>query len=277
MKPFSVFFGEDKVCQENLQCVGKGVAACAAPATNILTDTKIADFITCAGQKCQHPSPPHHKNCSAVENSWSAAPSNTAEQLLCMASKCGDKALKILGDQDNKDLLTCMTHDDLPDLCPSVWNCLGDKACTQALSCWSKPFKTCSSDMWHVLTDADQRKRIEHTVSCIEECGHDHSDDFVDATFCVMDKCGEAVLDCNKDDVCREAVKCVPNTVGQCVLPQLESYIQQELFNNATKCMGRGLELCGAATVEMLRNDDVAAAVTCNAQCTIKPQVVSVV
>ena len=36
--------------------------------------------------------------------------------------------------------------------------------------------------------------------------------DFVDATFCVLDSCGHLVLDCNKDDVCREAVRCVPGS-----------------------------------------------------------------
>merc|ERR1712048_150492 len=180
-----------------------------------------------------------------VPMEFTGAPTNTAEQLLCMASKCGSTALQILADQDSKDLFSCISQRDLPDVCPAVWNCLADEACRQALTCWSKPFDSCSSDMWHALTDADQRQRIESTVQCIQSCEQSHHENFVEATFCVVSKC---------------------------VMPQLEAYIDQELVSNATKCIGRGLEYCGAAAVEMLRNDDVAEAVKCNAQCTITPK-----
>jgi len=272
---FSCVFGSDEVCQKNLKCLGNGIASCAAPATNILTDTKIADFVSCAGRQCPHPHVPEDRDVSSnafVPMEFTGAPTNTAEQLLCMASKCGTTALQILADQDSKDLFSCISQRDLPDVCPAVWNCLADEACRQALTCWSKPFDSCSSDMWHALTDADQRQRIESTVQCIQSCEQSHHENFVEATFCVMSKCGEAVLSCNKDETCRSAVMCMPDMVGECVMPQLEAYIDQELVSNATKCIGRGLEYCGAAAVEMLRNDDVAEAVKCNAQCTITPK-----
>jgi len=291
---FGCIFGTDKVCQKNLVCLGHGVSECAGPSVNMLTDTKIADFVTCAGKSCPHPAPPHHnhtdehdedallpatvveKNADGNESgeaAWTegATPHNTAEQLLCMAAKCSAKTLDILRDQDTKDLVQCLLQDDLPDLCPAAWDCLADDDCREAVTCWSAPFQTCSSDIWTVLTDAQQRQRIETAVSCIRDCEEQHRDDFVDATFCVLDTCSQAVLDCNQDDTCREAVKCVPKTVGQCALPQTQAYLQNELLNKATKCAGRGLELCGAAAVEMLRNDDIAAAVTCASQCTIPP------
>jgi len=275
---FACVFGTDKVCQKNLQCLGHGVATCAAPSVNILTDSKIVDFISCAGKNCPHPAPHHLIEFDEFDESVNAvsSPNSTAEQLLCMAAKCGKNALQILADQDTKDLVTCVTKGDMPALCPAAWNCLADDSCKHALSCWATPFETCNSDMWHLLTDVKQRKRIEDTVSCVGNCGKDHADDFVDATFCVLESCGQSILDCNNDKTCREAVKCVPKTLGECAFPQLESFIQNELFKNATKCAGRGLELCGAAAVEMLRNQDIAEAVNCAAQCTIPPAAVIV-
>jgi len=125
--------------------------------------------------------------------------------------------------------------------------------------------------MWHSLIDATQRQRIETSVKCLKGCKATHSDDFLEATFCVLGKCGEEVLSCSNDVTCRSAVKCVPETLGMCAAPLLESYTEQELLRNVTKLIGRGLEYCGAAAVEMLRNEDIAAAVNCNAQCTILP------
>jgi hypothetical protein len=271
---FACVFGTDKKCQDNLKCLGAGVAACAAPTVNVLTDEKIADFVSCAGSKCPHPHVPGSQVASAPGAEVTASvgnPTNTAEQLLCMAAKCTDKTLKILADQDTKDLLKCVTQGDLPDLCPAAWDCLGDDACKQTLSCWAKPFSTCSKDMWSVLTDKTERKRIDDAVACIKSCESQHKDDFVLATFCVADQCGEGVLSCSKDEVCKSAVQCVPETVGECALPQLQAYHEQELFKNATNCLGRAGEFCGAAAVEMLRNQDVAEAVKCASMCTITP------
>merc|ERR1712232_703870 len=125
--------------------------------------------------------------------------------------------------------------------------------------------------MWHLLTDAAERQRIESTATCLRTCEVKYHEDFVGATFCVLESCGQAILDCNQDSTCREALHCLPKTMEQCALPQLQSYVQQELFKNTTKCVGRGLELCGAATVELVRNQDVAEAVRCASQCTIPP------
>jgi len=196
---------------------------------------------------------------------------NTAEQLLCMAGKCGKKALNILASQDAKDLLTCAAKDDLQGLCSSIWSCLGDDQCNAALKCWSKPFDTCKTDMWKVLTDAKERQRIELNVKCVRGCEKAHSDDFVQASMCVLDACSESVLECYHDATCRSAVQCVPNTIGQCAMPFLERYTKQELLRNSTKCVARGLELCGAASVEMLRNQDIAEAISCASQCSIAP------
>merc|ERR1711916_320129 len=134
----------------------------------------------------------------------------------------------------------------------------------------------CSGDIWKALTEPVQRNRIEDSVNCIETCESKHSDDFVLATFCVADECGQNVLDCSKDAVCKSAVQCVPATLGECALPQLQAYHQQELFKNATNCLGRAGEFCGAAAVEMLRNSDIAEAVSCAAQCTIPPEAIVV-
>jgi len=240
------------------------------------TDTKIADFILCAGKKCPHPSVPEHGSqyenaVSAPNGEFAGSPSNTVDQLLCMAEKCSKKTLTILTNQDSKDLMSCLTQRDLPELLPSLWTCLGNEACRQAVTCWSKPFESCNSDIWHALTDDVQRQRIDKSIQCLKGCNGVHSDDFVEDIFCVLDNCMEEVLSCDKDITCRSAVKCIPDTLGVCAASLFEAYTEQELLRNVTKLIGRGLEYCGAAVVEMLRDQDLADAIICNAQCTIPP------
>jgi hypothetical protein len=236
---------------------------------NFLTDSKIADIITCAGSKCPHPATTGEaKQKAQAVVVAGKEPSNVAEQLLCMAGKCTSKVMRILEDQDTKDLLTCALKEDLIDTCKSVWGCLGDSKCSEALSCWSKPFGTCSGDLWKVLTEETQRKRIETGAQCLRSCYTQHKDDFTEAAFCVLDNCAQGLLDCSHDETCKNAVKCLPDTVGQCVMPQLDAYLHQELFNNSTKCLGRGLEMCGRGAIEMLRDQNIAEAVQCASQCT---------
>jgi len=269
---FDCIFGTDKVCSENLQCLGNGVSQCGAPAVNLLTDSKIADVITCAGSKCPHPSASVSvKQMAPAKVSEGVEPSNVAEQLLCVAGKCSSKVLKIFTDQDTKDLLTCALKADLVDTCSAVWGCLGDSKCNEALSCWAKPFDSCKGDVWKALTVETERKRIETGAQCLRNCHDQHKDDFTQAAFCVLDSCSQGLLDCYNDMTCRDAVKCLPDTVGQCVMPQLDAYVHQELFKNSTKCLGLGLESCGRGAIEMLRDQNIAEAVQCASQCTRKP------
>lgn len=270
----SCIFGEDAECRENLQCLANGVVQCGSPAVNLLTDSKIADFVACAGSKCPHPVGGDAPAPAVVLGNVAAAspPTNMPEQLLCMAEKCSPKTLKILEDQDTKDLLACAVKADLPTLCSSVWDCLGNQTCSSHLTCMNKPFETCGPNMWKMLTIPAERTRLESTAGCLRKCENDHKDDFVDASFCVLDSCSKQVLDCYHDSTCREAVKCLPNTVAECAMPTLDAYAHEDLFQNSVKCLGRGLESCGRAAVELLRNQDIAEAVRCAAQCTRTPQ-----
>eukprot|EP00929_Paragymnodinium_shiwhaense_P004905 TRINITY_DN10617_c0_g1_i1.p1 TRINITY_DN10617_c0_g1~~TRINITY_DN10617_c0_g1_i1.p1 ORF type:complete len:177 (+),score=35.83 TRINITY_DN10617_c0_g1_i1:677-1207(+) len=115
---------------------------------------------------------------------------------------------------------------------------------------------------------AEDRRR---SVGCLKTCAEQHKDDVVQGFFCVMDTCSSAVLDCYHDETCRGAAKCMPEAVGECAMPQLDAYLHQELFRNATKCVGLGLEYCGRAAVEMVRDQDIAEAVQCASQCTRTP------
>merc|ERR1719326_2366894 len=123
-----------------------------------------------------------------------------------------------------------------------------------------------------MLTTDGERHRLEQTATCLRGCQQAHPDNFVDASFCVLDTCGEGVLQCYHDSTCREAVKCLPNTMGQCAMPSLDAYAHQQLFQNSVKCLGRGLESCGRAAVEMLRNQDIAEAIRCTSRCTRTPR-----
>lgn len=267
---FNCVFGKDKVCRENLQCLGHGVSQCGASAVNLLTDSKIADVIACAGSKCPHPS-------TGAETMQFPAkvtgdePSNVASQMLCLAGKCSSKVLKVFTDQDTKDLLKCALKGDLVHTCSAVWSCLGDSKCSEALSCWAKPFDSCKGDIWRAFTVENERKRIETGAQCLRNCHGQHKDDFTQAAFCVLDNCSQGLLDCYNDATCRDAVKCLPDTAGQCVIPQLDAYLHQELFKNSTKCVALGLESCGRGAIEMLRDQNIAEAVQCASQCTRKP------
>lgn len=270
-------FGQDTACRENLQCLANGVVQCGSPAVNLLTDSKIADFVACAGSKCPHPVAGDEPASAVVPIGVAAAsaPTNMPEQLLCMAEKCSTKTLKILEDQDTKDLLTCALKADLPTVCSSVWDCLGNQTCANHLACMNKPFETCGPNMWQMLTIPAERKRLESTARCLRKCENDHKGDFVEASFCVLDSCSQQVLDCYHDSTCREAVKCLPNTIAQCAMPTLDAYAHEELFQKSVKCLGHGLESCGRAAVELLRNQDIVDAVRCGAQCTRTPQLTS--
>eukprot|EP00929_Paragymnodinium_shiwhaense_P081016 TRINITY_DN422_c1_g2_i2.p1 TRINITY_DN422_c1_g2~~TRINITY_DN422_c1_g2_i2.p1 ORF type:complete len:444 (+),score=120.73 TRINITY_DN422_c1_g2_i2:77-1408(+) len=263
-------FGKSGVCRDNLKCLGHGLYQCGASTVNLFTDSKIADIVTCAGSKCPHPATPQQ------QLSFDAVapldePKNSAAQLLCVAEKCGSKVLKIVEGQDTKDLLSCATKGELGITCPSVWKCFGEPSCNEALSCWAKPFETCKGDLWKILTDATERKRINDSAGCLKKCAAEHKDDMVEGLFCVMDTCSSAILDCFHDDTCRGAAKCLPDTLGQCVMPHLDAYLHQEMFRNATKCIGVGLEYCGRGAVEMLRDQDIAEAIQCASQCTRTP------
>jgi hypothetical protein len=266
---FECVMSSSGVCRDNIKCLGSGLAECSAPGVNMLTDTKIADLITCAGSKCPHPvkgldSP---VVVPAANVGASSAPMDAISQLLCIEAKCPLKLPKILMDQDSKDLLTCMGKMDFSP----VWECLGDNKCQNALGCWVKPLETCSSSVWQVLTDKTERSRIETGAACLRSCQTQHTDNFVDAAFCVLDQCSAGLLDCYHDEKCSSAVKCLPETAVECAMPTLEHYLQEELFQKASKALAHGAEFCGRAAVEMLRDQNVADAVRCASQCTHAP------
>jgi len=271
---FKCIFSSDGVCRDNVKCLGSGVSQCSAPGVNILTDTKIADLITCAGSKCPHPvtgAPKHALTASASDAVSLPAPVDAIGELLCMEAKCPLKLPKILLDQDSKDLLTCAAKTNFS----AIWDCLGDSGCQNALTCWSKPLETCTQDVWHLLTDTVQRTRIETAATCLRTCEQKHRDDFVAASFCVLDNCSQGLLDCHNDDACRSALKCLSATAMQCSMPTLEAYTSDPLFQKAAKSLAFGLEACGRSAVEMLRDQNIAEGIRCAAQCTRTPNATS--
>lgn len=272
-------FGESGVCRDNLQCLGNGVEKCGASAVNWMTDGKIADFINCAGSKCPHPVQEASYSLSLVKSgiphqaaiASTSTPASVPGQLLCTAEHCLSQIETVLKDQDTTNALNCAHKASMGSLCPAVWECLGDSSCSTALSCWSKPLETCSEDIWHVLTDDTQRKRIEHTTSCLRTCQKQHADDFVQGFFCFLDQCGADLLSCSQDSACRSAATCLPEAAANCTMPSLDAYVHQDLFKNSLKCIGQGLETCGRGMVGLLQDKNIANAVQCSSQCTRTP------
>eukprot|EP00927_Polykrikos_kofoidii_P031003 TRINITY_DN26666_c0_g1_i1.p1 TRINITY_DN26666_c0_g1~~TRINITY_DN26666_c0_g1_i1.p1 ORF type:complete len:439 (+),score=53.56 TRINITY_DN26666_c0_g1_i1:88-1404(+) len=269
---FGCVFGSSGVCSDNVKCLGNGIAQCSAPSVNMLTDKHIADLVTCAHRECPHPQQlPREAGYVGTDDSvvWpsSPAPVDAVTQLVCIQATCPSALPKIILDQDTKDLFSCIGKTDFAP----VWKCLGDQQCKQSLSCWAKPLETCSKNVWEVLTDDARRKRMAANVACLRSCRKQHSDDFVDAGLCVLNECSQGLADCAHDEKCSSAVKCFPNMIGDCLVPEMETYQQEPLFRDAIRAFAKGAEFCGQAAIEMLRDEDVADALRCAASCTRKP------
>jgi len=197
---------------------------------------------------------------------------NPAEQLICIAERCGDDVAKVFGDEDTAELLHCTTAGNLTGLCSSVWKCLGDHHCAKAVQCWSQPLTKCAGSTWHMLTDHKQRKALAANVACLRGCETAHSDDFLAASFCVLDKCAKDLLACKEDKTCWTAVQCLPQTAEDCAMNSLDAYVHQPLFQESVKYLGQGFQSCGRRAVGMVQDLNIARAVQCAAQCTHTPQ-----
>merc|ERR1740121_1129708 len=127
---FHCIFKTDGVCRDNVKCLASGMAKCSAPGVNFLTDTHIADLITCAGNKCPHPqnATVAVKATEPFPTENAPAPIDAISQLLCIEAKCPLKLPKILLDQDSKDLLHCVGKTNFS----TVWECLGEDQCKNA-------------------------------------------------------------------------------------------------------------------------------------------------
>jgi len=269
---FSCLFGSSGVCFDNVKCLGNGLAQCAAPGVNLLTDIHIADLVTCAHRECPHPKQQQQHDVkgepeqSVVEHML-PKPIDAVTQLVCIQTHCPLALPKILMGQDSMDLLSCVGKTDFEP----VWKCLGQAKCQQSLSCWAKPLEACTQNVWQLLTDNVRRKKIEDSVGCLRSCEKEHSDDFVDAGLCIFERCSHSLVDCAHDNKCANAVKCFPNMIGECATPTLENYLEEPLFRDAVKALSKGAEVCGKAAIEMLRDEQVADAVRCAGSCTRKP------
>mmetsp|Transcript_60129 Transcript_60129/g.115948 ORF Transcript_60129/g.115948 Transcript_60129/m.115948 type:complete len:346 (+) Transcript_60129:361-1398(+) len=274
---FGCVFGKSKVCRENLQCLGDGIGRCADPAVNMLTDSRIADFISCAGSKCPKPARTISSESLLPQNGIFASPRRTpdpkhpAEQLMCIAERCGHSVAKIFDDEDTAELLHCTKVGNLTGLCSSVWKCLANHHCAKAVQCWSKPLTKCATSTWHMLTDHKQRKALTANIACLRGCEALHRDDFLGASFCVLDTCAKGLLACKKDKMCWTAVQCLPQTAEDCAMNSLDAYVNQPLFEDSVKCLGQGFQSCGRRAVGMVQDLNIARAVQCAAQCTHKP------
>jgi len=275
---FECVFGRSEVCRENLKCLGDGIGQCADPAVNMVTDRKIADFVSCAGKRCPKPVGKVSNESLLPLTGVGAsrrrrpAPNHPAEQLLCINERCGDKVAKIFDDRDTAELLHCAKDGNLTGLCSSVWKCLGDHHCAKAVQCWSKPLTKCAKSTWHMLTDHKQRKALSANVACLRRCEHANRNDFLSASFCVLDKCAKDLLACKEDKTCWSAVQCLPQIAEDCAVNSLDAYVHQPLFQESVKCLGQTFQSCGRRAVGMVQDLNVARAVQCAAQCTHKPK-----
>jgi len=251
------------VCRDNLKCLAHGADVCADPAVNMLTDTHIADLVTCANQKC--PAPSVNASVPAVVAAASASPpAHYPEQLACMGLKCAGKVAALLEDKDTKRLTECLG--DAVDGCTDpIWDCLGNDACREHLQCWTEGGGDVVSDFWHMVTDQRERQFDSALVECVEECSS-RGNIFTKA-LCFATKCGPEAFSCFRDPTCKKALTDAPKLVLKCGKPSLHD----PLFRKAGRCVGQVLNTCGKAGLEMVRDPNLADIVTCNAQCTRPP------
>jgi len=247
------------LCHQNLKCLGDGANICADPAVNMLTNAHIADTVKCANKKC--PS-------ALTAEGWgvpkrSSQPAHYATQLACIGLKC-HPLLHLLKDKSLHEVVTCAS--DASASCDvSIWDCLGDKGCQSQLHCWADGLASASDDLWQMLTDDAERAFDADLVRCVQSC-EQGTDKVVDA-FCVARKCGPKALKCLSDTTCKKALLDIPTVASKC-FPGSRA---NPMFMKGVHCVGKVLDRCGRAGLDLVRDMDLANLVSCQTQCTRAP------
>lgn len=257
---FKCLVSKDGVCRENLSCLAKGAGVCADPAVNVLTDQSIAGVMTCANHRC--PAPAGVPNGTRLQGLELAPPSHYPEQLACMGFKCAGEVARLLGDKDVWAMTTCLAN-GAEGCGDSLWECVGDGSCQRELQCWTDSLVADSSDIWKMVTDPAERSFDRELVTCMSECNANHKSRLAKA-FCVAGKCGVKAMKCAGDSTCRGVFTDLPAAVLKCA----PSSLKDPKFTKAARCAAQMADTCGRAGIELVRDQNLAKIVTCNAQCT---------
>jgi len=261
---FQCMSSKDSLCRDNLACLAKGAGVCADPAVNMLTDTSIPGLMTCANQRC--PAPAGIPNGTAFPMLDVATPSHYPEQLACMGYKCAGEVASLLGDKDVGAAAMCLMN-GLEGCSDAIWDCLGDSACQSELHCWIDSSMQDSSDIWKMVTDKAERAFDEELVICVSDCYSKRKNPLA-AAFCLAGTCGPKASKCLGDSTCRAVFTDLPKAVWKCAGTSL----RDAKFTKAARCAAQMADTCGRAGIELLRDQNLAKIVTCNAQCTRPPQ-----
>jgi hypothetical protein len=251
-------FQTSGLCNQNLQCLGNGASICADPAVNMLTNEHVADVVKCANKKC--PSATTVEARGVPERS--SQPSHYPAQLACIGLKC-QPMQQLLQDRSLEKVAACAS--DASTSCDvSLWDCLGDKGCQSQLHCWADGLGSTSDDLWKMLTDDAERTFDVDLVQCVQSC--DQGSKIADA-FCVASLCGSKALKCLSDATCKKALLDIPTVVSKCG----PSSTSNAMFMKGAHCVGKVLSRCGRTGLDLVRDTELADLVSCQAQCTRAP------
>jgi len=183
-----------------------------------------------------------------------------------MGYKCVGEVARLLGDKDIRSMATCLI-DGVQGCSQTLWDCMGDSSCHSELRCWIDGITQASSDIWKMVTDEAKRAFDKELITCMSDCYYKRKNPLAKA-LCIAGSCGLHASKCLADRTCRAAFFTdLPAAAFECAPASLKD----PKFTAAAKCAAQMADTCGRSGIELLRDQNLAKIVTCNAQCTRPP------
>lgn len=223
---FNCLFGEDKVCQQNLKCLGHGISECGSPTVNMMTDTKIADLITCAGTKCPHSGELAAPAAANTCNGAALCPGYTDGDCECTAGtdaswsmwSCS-KRMGVAIDETWCSIPDCACHTKASNATSVLQTTSVPGSVAEQLLCMAGK---CSSDALAVLKDQDTKNLMSCAASA--DLGH----------LC------SSVWQCLGDATCAQSLECWSKplrTCGQSVWKVLTDKPERDRIERTASCL----------------------------------------
>mmetsp|Transcript_85206 Transcript_85206/g.268670 ORF Transcript_85206/g.268670 Transcript_85206/m.268670 type:complete len:526 (+) Transcript_85206:71-1648(+) len=176
----------------------------------------------------------------------------------CISRECQQEMSALGSSPYIRDAAHCVSPAFGP-CAPKAWECLGDAPCRSALECMPNVARTCGKDVWQVMTDPVERKK----VTCIWDCNNSKT--------CVLMKCGKVALSClvGTDPLCHKAAVCVPKETLKCALPAAKCLFSTDgICRDNLLCLAKGANVCADPAVNLLTDVSIAKVMTCaNQRC----------
>lgn len=176
----------------------------------------------------------------------------------CIGRECEREMAALGASHYMKDVAHCISPAFGPCV-PKAWQCLGDDNCRSALQCLPTVARTCGADMWRVVTDPVERKK----VACIWQCGN--------STGCILERCGKVAIGCvtGADPLCHKALTCLPAELTKCSAPAFKCLLAKDgVCRDNLACLTKGAGTCADPALNVLTDTSISGLMTCaNQRC----------